>query len=143
MSIKFSVNEMRLIALFESTTGAVVKDCIIDDNNQGVTFVVKNGEMGLAIGKKGQAVSKVKKAIGKNVAVIELNDDPAEFIRNSLSPAKLQSVKITKNKSDEKIALITVDNVNKRLAIGRKGVNIERAKLLSHRHHDIHNIYFK
>ena len=143
MSIKFSVNEMRLIALFESTTGAVVKDCIIDDNNQGVTFVVKNGEMGLAIGKKGQAVSKVKKAIGKNVAVIELNDDPAVFIQNSLSPAKLQSVKITKNKSGDKIAIVTADNANKRLAIGKQGVNIERAKLLSHRHHDINNIYFK
>ena len=53
MSIKFSANEIRYIALFENMTGAMVKDCIIDDEHGKVTFVVKNGDMGLAIGKKG------------------------------------------------------------------------------------------
>ena len=52
MSIKFSANEIRYIALFENMTGAMVKDCIIDDEHGKVTFVVKNGDMGLAIGKK-------------------------------------------------------------------------------------------
>ena len=49
MSIKFSANEIRYIALFENMTGAMVKDCIIDDEHGKVTFVVKNGDMGLAI----------------------------------------------------------------------------------------------
>ena len=143
MSIKFSVNEIRLIALFERITGAVVKDCIIDDGNNGVTFVIKNGQMGLAIGKKGQSIAKVKKTLDKNVSVIELDDNPAKFIENALSPAKIQSIKITKNKSNEKIALINVDNANKRIVIGKKGFNIERAKLLSNRHHNIQNIFIK
>ena len=42
MSIKFTANEIRYIALFENMTGAMVKDCIIDDENGKVTFVVKN-----------------------------------------------------------------------------------------------------
>ena len=50
MSIKFGANEIRFIALFENMTGAMVKDCIIDDDNNKVTFVVKQGDMGLAIG---------------------------------------------------------------------------------------------
>ena len=58
MSIKLSANEIRYIALFESMTGAMVKDCIIDDEHGKVTFVVKNGDMGLAIGKGGSSVSK-------------------------------------------------------------------------------------
>ena len=49
MSIKFSANEIRFIALFENMTGAMVKDCIIDDENSKVTFVVKNGNMGLKV----------------------------------------------------------------------------------------------
>ena len=53
MSIKFNAHEIRFIALFESMTGAMVKDCILDDENAKVTFVVKNGDMGLAIGKGG------------------------------------------------------------------------------------------
>ena len=90
MSIKFSANEIRYIALFESMTGAMVKDCIIDDENGKVTFVVKNGDMGLAIGKGGSSVSKVQRAVDKGVEIIELDDDPIQFIKNVLSPAKLQ-----------------------------------------------------
>lgn len=140
MSIKFSANEIRFIALFENMTGAMVKDCIIDDENSKVTFVVKNGNMGLAIGKGGNTVSKVKRAVGRGVEIIELSDDSDQFIRNLLSPAELQSVKITKNKKGEKIAIVTADNTNKRIAIGKNGINIQRAKLLAERQHEITNI---
>ncbi|WP_178647833.1 NusA-like transcription termination signal-binding factor [uncultured Methanobrevibacter sp.] len=143
MSIKFSANEIRFIALFENMTGAMVKDCIIDDENSKVTFVVKNGNMGLAIGKGGNTVSKVKRAVGRGVEIIELSDDSDEFIRNLLSPAELESVKITKNKKGEKIAIVTTDNTNKRIAIGKSGINIERAKLLADRQHEISNIILK
>ena len=143
MSIKLSANEIRFIALFENMTGAMVKDCIIDDDNNKVTFVVKNGDMGLAIGKRGSTVSKVQKAVDRGVEIIELNDDPVQFIRNILSPAELQSVKITTRKSGEKIATVTTDNTNKRIAIGKNGINIERAKLLANRLHNIDNIILK
>lgn len=143
MSIKFSANEIRFIALFENMTGAMVKDCIIDDENSKVTFVVKNGNMGLAIGKGGNTVSKVKRAVGRGVEIIELSDDSDQFIRNLLSPAELQSVKITKNKKGEKIAIVTTDNTNKRIAIGKNGINIQRAKLLADRQHEISNIILK
>lgn len=67
MSIKFTANEIRYIALFENMTGAMVKDCIIDDEHGKVTFVVKNGDMGLAIGKGGSTVSKVQRAVDKGL----------------------------------------------------------------------------
>ncbi len=143
MSIKFSANEIRYIALFESMTGAMVKDCIIDDENGKVTFVVKNGDMGLAIGKRGSTVSKVQKAVDKGVEVIELSEDPTQFIKNLLSPAELKSVKVAQKPSGEKTAFVEADNTNKRIAIGKNGINIERAKFLAERQHDISNIILK
>ena len=143
MSIKFGANEIRFIALFENMTGAMVKDCIIDDDNNKVTFVVKQGDMGLAIGKRGSTVSKVQKAVDRGVEIIELNEDPVQFIRNILSPAELQSVKISARKNGEKIATVATDNTNKRIAIGKNGINIERAKLLANRLHNIDNIILK
>ena len=143
MSIKFGANEIRFIALFENMTGAMVKDCIIDDDNNKVTFVVKQGDMGLAIGKRGSTVSKVQRAVDRGVEVIEYNEDPAQFIRNILSPAELQSVKISTRKSGEKIATVTTDNTNKRIAIGKNGINIERAKVLANRLHNVDNIILK
>ena len=143
MSIKLSANEIRYIALFENMTGAMVKDCIIDDEHGKVTFVVKNGDMGLAIGKGGNSVSKVQRAVDKSVEVIELSEDPIQFIKNILSPAKLQSVQLHQKTSGEKFATVTADNTNKRIAIGKKGINIERAKFLAKRQHDIDNIILK
>ena len=70
VSIKFSAHEIRFIALFESMTGAMVKDCIIDDKNAKVTFVVKNGDMGLAIGKGGVNVKLAAKLTGLKINVI-------------------------------------------------------------------------
>ncbi len=143
MSIKFNANEIRYIALFESMTGAMVKDCIIDDELSKVTFVVKNGDMGLAIGKGGSTVTKVKRAVDKGVEIIEYNEDPSQFIRNILSPAELKSIKVIQKEGQDKIAIVNADSSNKRIAIGKNGVNIERAKLLAKRQHDISNIILK
>lgn len=143
MSIKFTANEIRYIALFENMTGAMVKDCIIDDEHGKVTFVVKNGDMGLAIGKGGSTVSKLQRAVDKGIEIVELSDDPIQFIKNLLSPAEVQGVKVLQKESGEKIATVTADNTNKRIAIGKNGVNIERAKLIAKRQHNINNIILK
>ena len=143
MSIKFSAHEIRFIALFESMTGAMVKDCIIDDKNAKVTFVVKNGDMGLAIGKGGSTVTKVKKAVGRGVEIIEFNDDSEQFIRNILAPAEIKSIKVVEKEGKDKIAFVSTDSSNKRIAIGKNGINIERAKLLAKRLHNIENIILK
>lgn len=143
MSIKFSANEIRYIALFENMTGAMVKDCLIDDEHGKVTFVVKNGDMGLAIGKGGATVTKVQRAVDKGVEVIEYSDDITTFIKNILAPAELESIKVLQKESGEKVATVSADNTNKRIAIGKGGINIERAKLLAKRQHSIGNIFIK
>ena len=49
MSVKFTTNEIRYIGLFETITSDTVKNCIIDDEHNKVTFLVKKGDMRLAI----------------------------------------------------------------------------------------------
>jgi len=72
--IRFTNREMRFIALFESITGATVRDCIIDDENNRIIYVVKEGEMGIAIGKRGKNVSLLEKMTGKRHEIIEFSD---------------------------------------------------------------------
>lgn len=143
MTIKFSTNEIRYIALFESMTGAMVKDCIIDESNGKLTFLVKNGDMGLAIGKRGSTVTKVQKTVDKGVEVIEHSEDPVEFINNLMAPAKVRSIRILQKENGEKIATVETDARNKRTAIGKGGQNIERARILAKRQHNINNIVIK
>ena len=49
MGVRLSAESIRYLTLFESITGASIKDCIVQDDK--IIFVVKKGDMGIAIGK--------------------------------------------------------------------------------------------
>ena len=139
MGVKLSEESIRYLTLFESLTGASVKDCIVQDDK--VIFVVKKGDMGLAIGKGGINVERAREIIGKKIELIEHSDNPEEFIANIFKPIKV-SVKIIE-KGDKKIAIVSVNPQYKGLVIGKGGKNINKAKELAKRHHDIDNIFVK
>ena len=139
MGVKLSEESIRYLTLFESLTGASVKDCIVQDDK--VIFVVKKGDMGLAIGKGGINVERAREIIGKKIELIEHSDNPEEFIANIFKPIKV-SVKIIE-KGGKKIAIVSVNPQYKGLVIGKGGKNINKAKELARRHHSIDNIIVK
>ncbi|MBW6517670.1 MAG: NusA-like transcription termination signal-binding factor [ANME-2 cluster archaeon] len=140
--VKINTDGIRYIALFENTTGATARDCLVDDENNRVIFVVKPGDMGIAIGKNGEHINRVVKNIGRHVEVVEYSDDPKTFIKGLLQPANVSDVKIG-YKGDRRIAYVEVSTKEKGLAIGRNGRNIEKVKLLAKRHHDIDDVTIK
>ena len=68
--IKLKYEELSLMSLFQSISGAMARDCVIDDKMDRVIFIVNRGEMGLAIGKSGQSIKNVQNAIGKMVELV-------------------------------------------------------------------------
>ena len=143
MSVKFTTNEIRYIALFETITNATVKDCIIDDEHDKVTFLVKKGDMGLAIGKRGSTIAKMQKSVDKSVEIIEHSDDPGEFIKNLLSSAEITSIDFSTDSKGNKIATLDIDSKSKRKAIGKNGQNIQRARQFAKRQFEISNLIIK
>ncbi len=137
--VKLSTDGIRYIALFESMTGASARDCFEDSENNRLIFVVKSGDMGLAIGKGGEHINRVKKTIGKHIEIIEHSDDPAEFVKNAFHPVSIKNVNLVV-KDDKRIAYVEVHSKEKGLAIGRDGKNIEKVKKLSARHHNIDDV---
>lgn len=139
MTIKFTAEEMRYIASFEGLTGARVRDCIINDFGGNVTFVVNKGDFGMAVGRGGDKVKRARRLIGKGIEVVEYSEDPVEFLKNALLPARVQSVKIVE-KGEKKVALVSVELQDKGLAVGRGGKKIQIAKKLVERHHNISDV---
>jgi len=139
-NIKLTADEMRYIALLETLTGAVAKDCIYEPKENRIIFVIRPGDMGLAIGKNGINVEKAKKFLGKKIEFVEYAEDPENFIKNIVSPAKVRAIKITKDPSGNKLMQVTVDPKDKGIAIGKNGRNIVKAKLLMKRYFDIDNV---
>ena len=85
--IKITCDEMRYIALFESISGASVKDCIVDEVEQRAIFIVNQGQVGVAIGKGGRNIHTLERMTGKKHEIIEYSEDPATFMKNALKPA--------------------------------------------------------
>jgi N utilization substance protein A len=137
MGVKLGTEEIKYITLFESMTGASVKDCILSDR---IFFVVKQGQMGLAIGKRGANIQRLTDTIGKPVEIIEYSDDPEIFMRNILRPAIIKNITIITRPDQKVVATIDVLRRDEGLAIGPKGRTIERAKTLLERHHNIGDI---
>lgn len=138
--IRFTSREMRCIALFESITGASVKDCIIDEELNRIIFVVKQGEMGLAIGKGGRNIHLLEKMTGKGHEIIEYSENPVRFIKNALKPARVKEIRITKLPDGKKIAVVSVNLRDKGVAIGRNGRKAERTRFLAKRYFQIQNV---
>lgn len=135
--IRLTTESIQYIALFENMTKAKILDCILEEER--VIYVVKQGDMGLAIGKNGENINRVKKTLDKPIELVEYSADPITFLKNAFGPVSLNSVNII-NKNDKLLAYAEVPNKEKGLAIGRNGKNIEKVKMLARRHHNIEDV---
>lgn len=139
-SVKLTDLEMKYISLVESLTGTTVIDCVIDNDNNRIIFLVKKGQAGLAVGRDGNNVKRLRKLIGKDVEIVEYSDTLEDLIKNSLFPARVTSIRLRKDLSGRKIVIATVPPNEKGIAIGREGRNIARARLLARRYFDVDNV---
>ncbi len=138
--VRLTAKEMGLIALFQTFTGASVEDCIIDDKNDRIIFVVKQGNVGLAIGRGGKRIKMLERLLRKRLEVVEYVDDAREFLINALRPVRVQGFRLTEKPDGRRIAVITVDPRDKARAIGKNGRNAEKLRLLAKKYFDIDNV---
>lgn len=79
--------------------------------------------IGSCVGQRGIRIANVMNELGEEkIDIIEWDEDPEKFIANSLSPAKIDDVKV-----EEDTATVTVPNDQLSLAIGREGQNVRLA----------------
>lgn len=91
--------------------------------------------VGACVGPKGSRVRMVVEELrNERVDVIQWSDDPATYVANALSPAKVQSVQID---PENHYATVVVPDDQLSLAIGKEGQNARLAARLTGWHIDI------
>jgi len=139
--IKLTSEELGLMSMFQNISGATARDCVIDPKVERVIFVVNRGEMGLAIGRSGETIKKVQKAIGKQIELVEWSDDAKQFVMNSLNPQYVTEIKVSEKSDGSKIVTVVVDEKKKGAVLGKGGRNAEKARLLAKRYFSIETIH--
>jgi N utilization substance protein A len=85
--------------------------------------------IGAAVGVKGVRINAVSEELnGENIDCIEYSPIPEIFITRALSPAITQSIKVDQ---EEKKAVINITGDQKAKAIGKSGINIRLASMLT------------
>ncbi len=138
--VRLSMDDMQMIARYEQITGASAVDVIIDDEGDRIIIVVRQGQLGKAIGRGGTNVKAASDAFGRTIDIVELADSVEEFVKNALSPARVEKVKIVEHRDGTRVATVTVKSEDRGIAIGRDGRNVSRARILAKRHYDLDNV---
>jgi len=85
--------------------------------------------IGSLVGQRGVRVSTVMSELaGEKIDIIQWNEDPATFIQESLSPAKILKIDLN---NEEKRAVVHVSEDQQSLAIGKGGQNVRLAAKLT------------
>jgi len=130
--IKYNADLMKIIPIFESITGAKLKDCIL---NERLLFIVEENEMGKAIGKKGSNIKRLENMLKKKVKVIGFSQDVLQFIKNLLYPLQIKSIE-----NKEGTITIQADTKTKALIIGRNKQNLSNSIAIVKRYFDVNDI---
>ena len=95
------------------------------------------GAKGACIGPMGQRVRAVMAELGgEKIDIVDYSEDPARYVANALSPARVASVTVLD--AEERTARAVVPDFQLSLAIGKEGQNARLAARLTGWKIDIH-----
>ena len=71
--VTFTGDTLRYASLFQDVTRTTVVDCL--DTPDRIVYVVQRGDIGRAIGKKGENVAKLRRLMNRDLLVVEFAED--------------------------------------------------------------------
>ena len=123
--------EMEVPEIYDGTVE--IKSLVREAGQRSKVAVYSRNEnvdcVGACVGAKGMRIqSIVNELSGEKIEVVKWSADPAEFIVNAMSPAKVVSVTVDE---ENKFAQVIVPDFQLSLAIGKEGQNARLAARLT------------
>jgi len=111
----------------------MIKDIVRQPGERAKVAVFTNEKdidpVGACIGVKGNRILAISDELsGEKIDIIEWSDNPINYAKRALSPAKVEKVFILSKPEKILQAIVSKDNLS--LAIGKKGINVRLASRL-------------
>lgn len=133
--IKYDFSLIKFMSLFETITNAKLKDCFIDELKQTI-FVVEEGQIGKAIGHKGNNVKRIENILKRKIKIIEFNKELIQFVKNMVYPIQIKEIREENNI----ITITPADSKSRGYLIGRGAINLRNYEKIVKRYFDIKEI---
>ena len=137
VEIKLDADTLRVFAMFESMTGAELKDVIEEEDR--IVFVVVEGQVGRALGKGAINLKRLRESLGKEIVLLGYAADKEQFLKNVFHRFTVEGVE-WEDRNGDMIAHVKIPQDDKGKAIGKGGRNIQLARLLMKRHHQVGDV---
>lgn len=131
--VRYDADMMKIMALFESCTGAKLKDYI---SNERLLFIVEENEVGKAVGKNGSNIRRLEELLKKKVKVVGFSNDIRQFIRNMIYPLQVSDIV----QEDNCITITGPNTKTKGLIIGRDKQNLNHLTSVVKRYFKVEDI---
>lgn len=132
-----SAELMKLMSMFEAVTKVSLKDCFIDETNNLLTFIVSEGKIGQALGKKASNVKNLEARLKRRVKIVEYNPDVKSFIKSLLFPLAINDISEIENGVFQ---IEPADNKTRGMIIGRNAINLRNLEKITRRFFDVNEI---
>src|SRR5437867_1121973 len=123
--------EMEVPEIYDGTVQ--IKAAVREPGDRAKIAVISNERdvdpVGACVGMKGSRVQAIIRELrGERIDIIEWSEEPSVFAANSLSPAKVNQVRITDIENRQMEVIVNEDQLS--LAIGKRGQNVRLATKL-------------
>lgn len=125
--------EQEVVEIKEGTV--VIKSIAREAGSRSKMAVCSNDPMvdpvGACVGEKGKRINNIVEELnGEKIDVVHWHEDPKEFIKEALSPAKVLEVELDETNGERNAKVIVPANILT-LAIGKGGQNVRLAAKLT------------
>jgi N utilization substance protein A len=107
-----------------------------------LVFIVRKGHMGIAIGRKGKNLEKLRGLFKKSIKFVEYEEDTEKFVENLFKPYKVEEIEM-KGDDESPVVRVKVKPSEKAKVIGKAGKNIEVIRQLAQRHQNVKDVQIK
>lgn len=136
MKIKYDINLMQYMNMFENLTRVKLKDCIEMPSGQLMFVVGDASDMGQAIGKGGSNIRLLEGKFKRKIKIVAFDPELRGFVKNLIYPLQARETRL----EGDVLVIVGPDMKTKGLLIGRERQNLDAIKAVIQRYFPIKDI---
>ncbi len=127
VEIELTGDDLSIFSNFEAITRVMPSDYL--NTESSIIFLVSPESLGKAIGKQASNIKKLTSLFKKRVIVIADSNDVEVFLKNFFGNITIYDIDV-RDIMGEKAIMLTIDEKDRGIAIGRDGERVKAAKTL-------------